>query len=437
MSAIARYFNHTGIKVSGYDIAETALTKKLVSEGIEIHYEENVNAIPKNIDTVIFTPAIPKNHTELVWLKNQGFELFKRAQVLGWICNELSCIAIAGTHGKTSTSAVLSYILKSCGVEPYVFLGGLSNNYNTNFLLGDGLVIAEADEFDRSFLQLHPEYAVITSMDADHLDIYGTKENMNAAFEQFTKQIKDGGFLFIKSGLEDNFSQSWREDLSEKSITILTYGSKDADAFVECHVQNRWNSKAEVLIRGKHLNLDWNIPGAHNLENVSVALLVAQILEVDMVCAVKNLEEYTGVKRRFEKVFEHENGVVIDDYAHHPEELEAAIGTVRAMYPTNNITGIFQPHLYSRTKDHYFGFAQALSKLDTCFVLPIYPAREEPIEGVDAQMIVNEMKIDNAFAVSHEDLRTKLNDINNKEIIITLGAGNLSRHHNMIIELIT
>ncbi len=435
MSALARYFNHKGIKVSGYDLKETQLTKTLVDEGMDIHYNEDIEAIPKGIDTVVYTPAIPSDHIEKQYLIKNGFELYKRSEVLGWITNSLFSIAIAGTHGKTSTAIVLSYLAECLEMKPYAFLGGIAKNFNANFLNGESLAVVEADEYDRSFLRLFPEIAVITSLDADHLDIYGTHQVMIEAFESFTYQIKDNGALFIKAGLENYFSSGWKSKLREKGIQVFSYGVANSDGFVIEHKVNGWRNEVSLSILGKKVSFHWEIPGAYNIENLTVALMVIRYLGESVEHGARSLSSFLGVKRRFEKVFESNNHVIVDDYAHHPEEIKASLSALRMIYPDKKLTGIFQPHLYSRTRDQFEGFAEALDLLDEVFVLPIYPAREKPIEGITSVIIVEKLQKKNAIAISHEMLIDKLKETK-QEIIITLGAGNLERHHKNIIALV-
>ncbi len=431
MSAIARYFNHLQIKVFGYDIQETTLTKKLVEEGMNIHYVEDVDLIPGNIDIVIYTPAVPDTHAELVYFKEQGKHLYKRSEVLGLICEDAETIAVAGTHGKTSTTTLLSFLAKACGLAPTAFLGGISKDLDANFLIGGKQVIVEADEYDRSFLRLFPSIAAITSMDADHLDIYGDHANMKKAFVEFATQIKPAGFLTLREDVKKAISESDIKVLTDKNIKIYEYGASGEDASFELVSHANWTQQYSATILGEPVEWSWEIPGRHNAENACLVFLILKLLGVDLTLASKKIKGYQGVKRRFELVAAKDDKVLIDDYAHHPEELSAAIDTVKEMYPTKTIMGIFQPHLFSRTQDHYLAFAKELSRLDQVFVLPIYPARELPIEGVNSAMIVNAMNHNNAWSVAHNELETILKE-KNKEVVITLGAGNLDKHHSMI-----
>ncbi len=431
MSAIARYFNHLQIEVSGYDIQETTLTKKLVEEGISIHYHEDVKLIPKDIDIVIYTPAVPATHAALIYFKEQGRHLYKRSEVLGLICQQAETIAVAGTHGKTSTSTLLTFLAQACALNPTAFLGGISKNLDANFLIGNECIIVEADEYDRSFLRLFPHIGAITSMDADHLDIYGDHLSMKKAFAEFASQIKRGGFLILREDVRKAFAKEDLEKCKAKQIKILEYGDSGKDASFDLVKHDQWEQTYKATVLGKEIKWTWEIPGRHNAENACLVFLILALLEVDLTLASKKISEYKGVKRRFELVAKSEEKALIDDYAHHPEELSAAIDTVKEMYAEKKITGIFQPHLYSRTKDHYKAFAQELSRLDEVYILPIYPARELPMEGVTSEMIIQEMEHKEAWSVSHNELETILKE-KNKEVVITLGAGNLDRHHPMI-----
>jgi len=297
------------------------------------------------------------------------------------------------------------------------------------------MAIVEADEYDRSFLQLSPSLAIITSMDADHLDIYGNHENMIHAFEKFSLQIKKGGALFIKHGLEKMFSDGWKDQLEKRKISFFTYGHTSADASIQDFEIRGWSSKVEMIIMEESFSFMWNIPGEYNLENLNVTLLVLRYLGINIQECKSALSKYKGVKRRFEKVFEKNGLALIDDYAHHPEEIRVSLQALKEIYPFAKLTGVFQPHLYSRTKDHYEAFADALSILDEVYVLPIYPARELPMKGVNSRMITERIPFIKAKAIQHSELINHLKE-EKQSVIITLGAGNLEKHHKSIIELI-
>jgi len=436
MSAIARYLKDKSVQVSGYDRTSTALTKTLEEEGMDIHYTEDVDALPKQIDIVIYTPAIPESHVEYQYLLSTEIPVMKRSEALGLISQSYQTIAVAGTHGKTSTSTVLAHLLVESGIETINFLGGIHRDWNSNYSYGEsGWLVAEADEFDRSFLQLHPQIAVILSMDADHLDIYGSHSEMIATYEQFTTQIKVGGTLIIQHGISDAFTNEWKSNMDKRSIEIITFGSPDADLWIESWNGAGFDTDVNAKIEGRPTSWKWNIPGYYNASNASIGWFIANKLGCEDRILAKAIKNYGGVKRRIECLYESEEGILIDDYAHHPEELRAVIGAIVQLYPDKSLTGIFQPHLYTRTRDHFEGFAETLSLLDTAYVLPIYPARELPIDGITSEMIVVQMTIENATAVGHDQLETEVKK-KEHEVIITLGAGNLERHHEMLLKLL-
>ena len=430
MSALARYFNHYKIKVAGYDKTETGLTKELVDEGIECHYDDNVDTFksfigntPKEKVLVVYTPAIPKNHSEYLYIVEKAFNLKKRAEVLGEITKQFKTIGIAGTHGKTTTSSLVAHILTHAKVNCFAFLGGITKNYHTNLLLGDSdsknetWVVVEADEYDRSFLTLHPEIAVITSVDADHLDIYGDIKYMHESYTLYAKQVKENGRLIVKKNVDNTLTLNLKQqtyavnldaDYSAKNITI-----KDADFFYD------------VNCKGTELKgLQLGIPGKHNVENSVAAIAVAQCLGIKNEVIAEALRSFKGVIRRFDYQIKTKDLVYIDDYAHHPEELKAAIGATKSLYPNKKITGVFQPHLFTRTRDFADGFAESLDMLDEAILLDIYPARELPIEGVNSQMLLDKMKSKNKKLIAKNQLVDYLKD-QNLEVLITLGAGDI------------
>jgi len=449
MSAIARYFNHEGIKVYGYDKTETELTKELIHEGIEIHYEDDVNKI-LNFQFSIFnclvvlTPAIPKDHGEWKWFRENHFTIMKRSQVLGIISDEYKTIAVAGTHGKTTTSTLIAHILKQSKVDCAAFLGGISSNYNSNLLLhqftdnssqitvkpvnrerstDNKFLVVEADEFDRSFLTLHPFISIITSTDADHLDIYGKHEELKKSFLDFANNLRENGTIFIKKGLDiyKSIGGAYRNTPKQYSI------KEKADVFasnirIEGDVYYFDLNVEKKIVENLHLG----IPGMHNVENAvaaSAASLQAGVTDEELR---KALASFRGVKRRFEYQIKSSTMIYIDDYAHHPEELKAIISSVKQMYHDKKITVIFQPHLYSRTRDFVDGFAESLSLADDVLLLDIYPARELPMEGVSSEMIYNKMSIEHKILCSKKDV---IDIISKKkpDVLLTLGAGDIDQ----------
>jgi UDP-N-acetylmuramate--alanine ligase len=437
MSALARYFYHIGKNVAGYDLTETTLTKKLVSEGIAIHYNENIKTIPdsfkKDNTIVVYTPAVPDSHLELSWFKQNDFLIYKRAKVLGILCNESKCIAVAGTHGKTTVSTMVSVILKESGVGCGAFLGGISSNYQTNLILPENdnnWLVTEADEYDRSFLNLKPSIALITAIDSDHLDIYKNIENLRKSFFDFTRQVKKWGRLIVKAGI--NFPE-----LKSGDFTIQTYSlNEKADYYAENIQANGNGYRFDLIGPGNVIkNLQLNNSGLINVDNAvgAIALALSAGVSVDEVKSALAL--YKGVKRRFDIRFNNKQVLFIDDYAHHPKELEAAIMSVKKLYPGKKVTGIFQPHLFSRTQDFAGEFAQSLDLLDKAVVLPIYPAREKPIEGVTSHIIIQKMKNTDSIFLEIEEVENWLGK-NDFEIIMTLGAGNIDKLADNIVGLL-
>ncbi|CAN5402180.1 UDP-N-acetylmuramate--L-alanine ligase [soil metagenome] len=441
MSALARYFLADGKVVAGYDRTSTPLTDELTKEGMQIHFEDNPELIGSEISDpanrnktlVIITPAVPSTHQELQFFRSHDYQVVKRSQVLGMLTKEHFTLAVAGTHGKTTTSSILAHILHASGVNCTAFLGGISVNFGSNLLLGDTSkhghkVVVEADEFDRSFLTLFPDMAVITSMDADHLDIYGDRNEMQNTYREFASQVQEDGLLLYKSGLNPG----------EVKARTATYSIEDNTADYRAEEISVNNGRYEFnlvspafVLRGLSLGL----PGRHNVENAvaACALAVESGLEPDKLKAA--LESYAGVHRRFEVHIRRPDLVYIDDYAHHPEELRAAISSVKELYPHQNITGIFQPHLFSRTRDFADGFAESLSLLDKLYLLPIYPAREEPIPGVDSAMILKKVKIKNKQLITKEQLIPALRK-EKPEVLITLGAGDIDQFIQPIKQLL-
>jgi UDP-N-acetylmuramate--alanine ligase len=421
MSAIARYFNSLGIEVFGYDKTLTELTEKLESEGIKIHYEDDVSQIPKGIDLVIYTPAISKSHQELMYFFENGFPVLKRAAVLGIISKAKKVIGIAGTHGKTTTSTITTHLLKEGNVDISAFLGGIALNFESNFVEGESdYVVAEADEFDRSFLYLYPNIAVIMSMDADHLDIYGNIEAMHESFYQYVNQVQEGGFVFYKAGLP-------LSPIVQKDVKVQTFGVEAGDFRAENLRVEDGSFVFDLKSPIENIdNLKVMLPGNHNIENATVAIAIAQSLDVSAEAIRKSLLSFKGIKRRFEFIIRENDKVLINDYAHHPTELDATISATRALYPNKKITGVFQPHLFSRTKDFVDGFAESLNKLDEIILLDIYPARELPIKNVTSQIILDKIDNSNKKILSKQELLEFLPN-SNSEVILVLGAGDIDK----------
>jgi len=420
MSALARYFVAKGCVVNGYDKTKTILTEALSELGIEIHYEDNIDLIDKNASVVVYTPAIPESHSELTYYRSNGYEVVKRSDVLGWITEGTVNICVAGTHGKTTVSTMIAHLLRDSGYGCTAFLGGIAANYNTNFWSSENnVVVVEADEYDRSFLKLHPSVAVITSMDADHLDIYKTAEAFEDAFVSFSEKVKAGGLLLAKKGLarEASFDTSKLVTYSlngtgasifAKDITVVN------GAYTFTAVGPSWQIEELVL----------NMGGLHNIENALVATSVAVHLGIDSEKIKIALANFAGVKRRFEYLVKTSDQVLIDDYAHHPAELAALISGVRSLYSNQKLTLVFQPHLYSRTQDLCDGFADSLSAADEVVLLPIYPARELPIPGVTSEMIAHKMTHKNVVLLEKEAVSDWVKKQQPK-LLVMAGAGDI------------
>lgn len=420
MSALARYFNERGVAVSGYDKTETVLTKKLAVEGIAIHYEDNIEFIDKAAELVVYTPAVPKDHKELNYFLQNNYNLVKRSEVLGAITNSSYNICIAGTHGKTTTSTMVAHILRHSGYGCNAFLGGIAVNYNSNFWSNKKNVsVVEADEYDRSFLKLNPDVAIISSMDPDHLDIYGTAENMEQAFIDFSARIKPGGLLLSKYGLKRT------DDLKAHEHLTFHLQNENASVYAANIKINRGSYQFDVLMQYWELkDVLLNMGGLHNIENMIAAISVAHYLEVDNDKIREAVAAFKGVKRRFEYIIKNDEQVMVDDYAHHPEELRALLSGAKDLFPEVKCTVIFQPHLYSRTNDFSDGFAETLDMADEVILLPIYPARELPMEGVNSEMIVSRMKNKNKMVLSKTEVLEWIKN-NKTELLITAGAGDI------------
>ena len=441
MSALARYYMHEGCRVAGYDRTETPLTRALAAEGAEIHYDDDVALIPEDMrsaeDTlVVLTPAIPADHKEWAWLREQGFHIEKRSQMLGHLSEGKLCMAVAGTHGKTTTSTLAAWLNHAAAKEGNAILGGISRNFNSNLSLGEGKrLVVEADEYDRSFLRLHPNVAVITAADADHLDIYGTAEAVKEAFEEFASQIKEGGALILKQGVELKFDTATR--------ALYRYSCDNGGDF---HAENI------SLIEGGHYRYDIALPdgriegctlgilGKVHIENsvAAVAMLwcAAKIENkpFDKEAVKEALRSFEGVKRRMELYINTPKQVYIDDYAHHPEELRATIESLRGIFPGRRLLAIFQPHIYTRTRDFAAEFSEVLSLCDEVIMVPIYPARELPIEGVCSEMIGNNLSVKWKL-IEREALAQALRTMDT-DVVVTFGAGNIDAVCEEIYEVL-
>ncbi|MEJ2004621.1 MAG: UDP-N-acetylmuramate--L-alanine ligase [Cyclobacteriaceae bacterium] len=432
MSALARWFNRNGFQVAGYDRASTHLTGELIDEGIAVHFEDDPSLIPSDFLEdrdhllVIYTPAIPAEHLEMNYIRDLKIPMFKRSQVLGKITENIFTVAVAGTHGKTTTSAMIAHILKSAKKDVAAFLGGIASNYNSNIIANNGslenaLAVVEADEFDRSFLTLVPDLAVVTSVDADHMDIYGDIETLRESFRMFLSKVRDNGRVFVREGLD-------KEIIPENiKASVHTYGLNRGQFFSSnITIDNGFfvfdYTDHEFLIKGLKLG----VPGFHNVENATAAIAVALSLGVKPAEIRDGLLSFRGVKRRFEYLLRTDKVVFVDDYAHHPEEISAFLKSLRALYPNKKITAIFQPHLYSRTRDFAEGFGDSLSQADDVILLEIYPAREKPIPGVNASMILNRIRHTDKVLSTREGLIDMLEG-KTLEVVATIGAGDIDQ----------
>lgn len=416
MSNLARYFKNLGKNVSGYDKTPSTLTNELMESGISIHFEDNIDAIPKDYyvenTLVIITPAVPKTHSEWNYFLERDFQVKKRAEVLGIITKDTFCFAVAGTHGKTTTSGILGHILNESGADVTAFIGGIVENYNSN-LIGSGktVTVVEADEFDRSFLHLHPNIACITSMDADHLDIYGTTEAIEESFLEFASKIEDKNNLFITKELSiEGVTCAVNEDAVYKAFNVrIANGSYVFDV----------QTPTEII-----KDLHFGLPGRHNLMNALMAIAMAKLFGTPTDAIAKAIASFKGIKRRFSYQIKTEAKVYIDDYAHHPTEIDAVHQAVRELYPNQKVLAVFQPHLFSRTRDFADGFAKSLSAFDAVILLDIYPARELPIEGICAQWLMEKMTNNDKKNVTKDDLITAIL-ASDATIIVTIGAGDI------------
>jgi UDP-N-acetylmuramate--alanine ligase len=431
MSALARFFNLHGKVVTGYDKTRTALTDELENEGIKITFEDSLETLDKNADLIIFTPAIPKDHAQYNWYLQNNYTVLKRAQILGLAANSMFNISIAGSHGKTSTSSITAHVLRSANKSVAAFLGGICINFNSNFIDGNEYAIAEADEFDRSFLQLEPNIALITSVDTDHLDIYGNLEAIEDSFHAFCNKVRNNGILITHLSV--------KEKILNKNVKNLRYSLSDstADFYTKNLVINNGEYTFDVVHpNGIIENVKSYYGGKHNIENAVGAIAIALNIGVSADDIKNGIATFKGVKRRFETHVRNAQFVYIDDYAHHPRELDATISAAKELYPNKKLTVVFQPHLFSRTKDLCDEFAASLSKADDLILLDIYPAREKPIEGVTSQIILDKVTIANKQIASKDELLEILKNKNNLEVLITVGAGDIDTKINEIKNLL-
>ncbi|MFC0604091.1 UDP-N-acetylmuramate--L-alanine ligase [Winogradskyella pulchriflava] len=426
MSALARYFLANGKQVAGYDKTATDITASLQELGVDIHFKDAITEIDSdflNADTtlVVYTPAIPKQHLELNYFIDHNFKVLKRSAVLGEVTRQTYCLAVAGTHGKTTTTSILGHLLNSCDVPVTAFLGGISENYNSNLIInGTEVTVVEADEFDRSFLTLSPDLACITSMDADHLDIYGDASGLIKSFKDFSECVKPNGKLFVRNGLP---------------LEGITYGVEDDSDYSAQNVRIENGSYVFDVqtSNGLYKDFKFNLPGRHNLSNAMIALAMAVTYGCPHDQLAKGLASYKGVKRRFTYQIKTNDFVYIDDYAHHPEEINAVHQAVREMYPNKKVLAVFQPHLFSRTKDFVDGFAESLSKFDEVLLLEIYPARELPIEGVTSKWLLDKIQNPNKKLISKSQLIDEIK-MAQAQVVLTIGAGDIGEEVKHIKE---
>lgn len=429
MSALARYFHSLGKQVAGYDKTPTAITQGLESIGISVHFEDNVALIEtgfKNSENtlIVYTPAVPKSHKELNYFLDNKFEVLKRAEVLGLITESSFCFAVAGTHGKTTTSSILGHLLKVCNANMTAFLGGITENYHSNLILnGSDISVVEADEFDRSFMQLSPDMACITSMDADHLDIYGDGDALEQTFRDFAEKLPEGKKLFIKNGLP---------------LQGVTYGINDGSDYEVNHIEIKNGAYHFGINTPKEQigDLVFHLPGQHNLLNALVAFAMAYDYGFSVNDLREGLASFKGVKRRFTYQVRTADFVFIDDYAHHPTEINAVHQAVREMYPDKKVMAVFQPHLFSRTQDFAQDFAKSLSQFDAIRLLDIYPARELPIEGITSKWLLEKITNNNKKLIAKSDIVSEVKE-SNMGVFLTIGAGDIGAEVKLIKKELT
>ena len=436
MSALARWFHQNGFAVAGYDRTSTTLTQRLESEGIPVHYEDDPALIleaakaDREHTLVVYTPAIPKDHKEWAWLREQGYTIQKRAQVLGLITQGYTTVAVAGTHGKTTTSSMVAHLLKASGLDVAAFLGGIAVNYDSNLLLNttdQPIVVAEADEFDRSFLHLHPNLTVVTAADADHLDIYGEASALHDSFREFVSQTAADGHVFMQATTATELYPQGGPVREGYGIDVGELRAEQVKAVGDqfsFHLVRGGQDLGEFILP---------MPGFHNVENATAALGVGLQLGIGADTLREALASYRGVKRRFEYVVRTESQIYIDDYAHHPTEIAALLRSVRALYPDRPITAIFQPHLYTRTRDFAEGFSESLSLADEVILLPIYPARELPLPGVESDMLMPAITAAKKQLVPKADVLKVLGEAE-RPVVLTVGAGDIDQLVNPIKE---
>lgn len=420
MSALARYFYQKGCIVSGYDKTPSPLTKKLEEEGILVHYEDNPDLIPENVDLVILTPAIPTDSLELNYLRDIKANIMKRAEVLGEISRRCDSVAVAGSHGKTTVTAMITHLLNFAGKKMSAFVGGIAKNINSNVVIGDEndeIVVMEADEFDRSFLQLTPYISIVTSIDADHLDIYGDKEQLVQGFEQFVNKTKSDGVVIC--------NQSLQLVTTRKK---LTYGIENADVMARnIRIENELTKFSVVTKEGLEMgDYEMQLFGVHNVMNALAAIMACLQLRVDMKVIKEGLAAFQGVQRRFDVRFRNESVCYIDDYAHHPEEIKATLKAAREIYPEREMTVVFQPHLFTRTRDFMDEFAEALSHADKVILMEIYPAREKPIPGITSSALLEKISCKEKQICQKDELLATLKNAN-PSLLLTMGAGDIDR----------
>lgn len=441
MSALARWFMKKGLLVSGYDKTATSLTSALQSEGMNVHFDDSVELIPSKVrehrekTLVVFTPAIPKDHQEHQYLKDQGYTILKRSEVLGLITKGYKTIGVAGTHGKTTTSSMVAHILYTAKKNMVAFLGGITSNYNSNLVMNgevnpNTIVVVEADEFDRSFLRLFPEVAIVTSADADHLDIYGDHESVVQSFKDYIKQINKGGSLIIHESVQELLAS----EISH--VNQFVYSMSRGQFFAGNITAHSGFFEFDLHGFGKVEHVKLGVPGFHNIENAIAASIAAHQVGVDVATIKKALESFNGVKRRFEFIIKGKKVIFVDDYAHHPAELEAFLKSMKSMYASRKLTVIFQPHLFSRTRDFADGFAKSLSIADEVLLMDIYPARELPIPGIDSDIIFGGITSKSKLRCNKADLMEKLETLD-LQVVATVGAGDIDTFIEPIKKMLT
>lgn len=435
MSGLARFFLNKKHKVYGYDAVKSVLCQELEKEGVNIHYDDDIDSIPielklleKNKLLVIYTPAISLNQNIIKYFTHKEFTVYKRSKILGFISNNYFTIAVAGTHGKTTTTSILTFLLKNSGKKVVSFIGGISKNYNSNLVMDKNanLFIVEADEYDKSFLELSPDIAIITSIDSDHMDIYKNEKNLYKSYLDFAKRVKEDGILLIESSINLSFSKPKRGFIKKYSVNeISDYYANNINVCSGKVFANIFMKSSKENYDCVAKRAEFTLPGKHNVSNMLAAVSVALILKVKKKNILDSLRNFKGIRRRFEFVVNKNNLVFIDDYAHHPSEISSTIKAVRLLFPDRNLTVIFQPHLYSRTKDFAIDFAQSLSMADRLILLDIYPAREKPILGVNSKMILKLCTNFNKQVCEKENLLSLINKID-IDILLTMGAGDIS-----------